>query len=86
MSCPLYRERQDTLVFGTGAGAASGLDLPAIGNITLKRRCILIIDRIYMINAEGAYLPLGDKLAGFSPNVPSPPGFSWLAWFPSRHL
>ena len=86
MARPLYRERQDALVFGTGAGAAPGLDLPAIGNIALERRCILVVDRIYMVDAEGTYLPLGDELAGFPPYIPSPPGFSWLAWLPSRHL
>jgi hypothetical protein len=86
MARPLYRERQNALVFGTGAGATSGLDLPAIGNIALERRCILVVDRIYMVDAEGTYLPLGDELAGFSSYIPSPPGFRWLAWFPSRQL
>ena len=65
MPCPLDRLGQRSLVFGAGAGLASGLHASSFGDVAANPGYILVVYGGHVLHAEGAYSTPG--------KIPGPP-------------
>jgi hypothetical protein len=70
---PLDGDGQSTLMLGTRAGFASGLDLASFGQGAAQGGHVFIIDRLGFFQAKGAYFaPAGKPLITILETPPTP--------------